>query len=105
MTVRQRIESLDELNVYLRDLFGPDIQPSGTNGYQAMFTVDGKAKTVMAALQEKTGKDGWGGESRFWAYRNDALNVSIGLSSVSGCVLVIASVASLHHEALKPSGA
>lgn len=70
-----------------------------------MFTVAGKAKPVMSALQEKTGKDGWGGESRFWFYRNDALNVSIGLSSVPGCVMVIASIASLHHEALKPYGA
>ena len=105
MTLWQRIESLDELDAYLRDLFGPDIQPSGTNGYQVMFTVDGKVKPVMSLLQEKTGKDGWDGESRFWFYRNDALNVSIGLSSVPGCVLVIASIATLHHEALKPYGA
>lgn len=105
MTLWQRIESLDELNAYLRDLFGPDIQPSGTNGYQVMFTVDGKLKTVMAALQEKTGKEGWDGESRFWSYRNDALNVSIGLSPVTGRVMAIASIASLHHEALKPYGA
>lgn len=53
MTLWQRIESLDELDAYLRDLFGPDIQPSGTNGYQVMFTVAGKAKPVMSALQEK----------------------------------------------------
>lgn len=27
MTLWQRIESLDELDAYLRDLFGPDINP------------------------------------------------------------------------------
>lgn len=105
MTNRQRIESLDDLNAYLLNLFGPEIKPSEMNHYEVMFTVDGKVKKVMADLQEKTGKDGWRGESTFWCYSNDALNVSIGLSSAPGCVLVLASVASLHHEALKPYGA
>jgi len=105
MKDRQRIESLDDLNAYLYDLFGPNIEPSGANGYGVMFMVDGKLKTLMAALQEKTGKEGWDGESRFWSYRNDPLNVSIGLSPVTGRVMVIANVASLHLEALKPYGA
>jgi hypothetical protein len=37
MTNRQRIESLDDLNAYLFDLFGPHIEPSGTDGYSVMF--------------------------------------------------------------------
>jgi len=100
----QRIETLDDLTAYLHELFGPGITPSVMNHYEVMFTVDGKVRKVMAALQEKTGRDGWDGEASFWFYRNEALNVGIGLASAPGCVLVNASIHSLHREALKPYG-
>jgi len=105
MTNKRRVESLEGLKAYLNDLFGAEIGFSEPNHYHVMFTVDGKVKKVMATLQEKTGEDGWRGEASSWYYGNEALNINVGLSSAPGCVLVIASVASLHYEALKPYGA
>ncbi len=102
MTDIQRVETLEDLKAWLIDLFGAEISPTEPNHYQVMFTVDGKVKKVMAALQEKTGEDGWAGEASYWYYGNNSLNLNMCLSSAPGCVLVIASVASLHYEALKP---
>lgn len=99
-----RIESLQELKIYLQDLFACPLKFSNNTGHDVMFVVDGKVKQVMAALQQKTGQQGWDGDSTFWVYRNDALNLNIGLSAAPGCVLVLASVASLHRAALKPYG-
>jgi len=104
MTTTRRIETLDDLTSYLHGLFGPDIVPSVMNHYEVMFTVDGKVRKVMAALQENTGREGWDGDTSFWFYRNDALNVGIGLASAPGCVMVMATIDSLHREALRPYG-
>lgn len=104
MAPQARIESLQELKTYLQKLFADTLQFNKDSGHDVMFVVDGKVKQVMAKLQQTTGDEGWDGDSTFWVYRNDALNVSIGLSAAPGCVLVLASVASLHRAALEPYG-
>jgi len=99
-----RVESLEELHAYLNELFGVALLLDSTNGYEFMFTVPGKLSQVVKLLQEKTGQERWDGEASNWFYRDEARDILLGLSSAPGCVMVLASITSLHREALKKYG-
>lgn len=99
-----RIATFDELRRYLTALFEEDITAEPSTSYDIMFMVDGKIKPRLAQLQAKTGTEGWSGESRFYHYTNEALNVTIGISSAPGGVIVIACLSDKHREALIPYG-
>jgi hypothetical protein len=100
-----RVKSLEDLHAYLNELFGVNLLLDSTNGYDFMFTVPGKLSQVVRLLQQKTGTTNWDGEASNWFYRDEARDILLGLSSSPGCVMVLASIASLHREALKKYGA
>lgn len=99
-----RVNTLEELRRYLVALFEEHITAEPSSSYDIMFIVDGKIKPRLAQLQAKTGKEGWDGEARSYHYINEALNVSIGISSAPGGVIVIACLDDKHREALIPYG-
>lgn len=98
------VKTLDDLKAYLVRLFGTPMEFSEMSDCQVMSFFEGKIKTVLAMLQEKTGREGWTGEASFYHYGNDALDINIGIGSVPGGVLVIASIDSRYRETLRPYG-
>ncbi len=95
-----RVDTIEDLQAYLRGLFGPDIDPAPINGYQVMFTMPGKVKPMVAAAQQQTGVDGWDGEAGNWFFKSTADNVNMLLRAAHRSVLVVSSIVSLHEAAL-----
>lgn len=96
-----RIESLEALHAYLNDLFGVVLLLDSTNGYEFLFSVPGRLSQVVRMLQERTDPENWVGEVSNWFYRDEERNVLLGLCASSGSVMVLATITSLHREALK----